>query len=582
MMKILYRYKILVFFIVLLSLFLNLYGINWGVPDKERINLVFEDVSLVKILSEEMQKSREEIYEKMEFWADPSQPMKEKTIEVEIKNEKLSISRKMIDAARSYLIRSYGDDEQHTLICMGNMNPSKLNFNPRFFIYGGGYLYPVAVGLKIASLFNYLDLNSDIKYYFLNPQQMGKMFTTGRIIGAIFCAIATYLIFLCGINLYGIRTGLIASLLFSVVPGTVIFSHHLKPYALTIFWMMLSFYWVTRILKEDKIKLPILAGLFAGFSAGTNLLSGFVLFFIPFAYFLRKLPQENISKKLKMILIAIAFFIVGFLLTNPYWLSSLKNVVNEYKTASGCWGFNPTVGNLYYYLRYTLSSVFGIPLLIFIICGIAYAFYKREKQDILILPLLLLMLIYFASSTTKFAHYGIFLAPFLIFLVGRFFAVGLSKTKRLKWITLIFLIFVSFYTFSYSFSYDKIFAQKNTRTIAGEWINNNISQGSKIGLLGLPSPWRTPPFSFFRYSLEITGFDKEIIRKKQPKYFILSEYQWQRSIGYKEMRKWFENYREIKRFEKIPNFFVFKFKRTENSPHDWCIPNPTILIFERK
>ena len=71
--------------------------------------------------------------------------------------------------------------------------------------------------------------------------------------------------------------------------------------------------------------------------------------------------------------------------------------------------------------------------------------------------------------------------------------------KNFKLLGNIIVFFVLAWTFLYSISYTRIFMQKNIRDIAGEWINENIPEKAKIGLLQMPAPYRTPPFQFYRY-----------------------------------------------------------------------------------
>lgn len=191
------------------------------------------------------------------------------------------------------------------------------------------------------------------------------------------------------------------------------------------------------------------------------------------------------------------------------------------------------------------------------------------------------MLIYFASFDARSSRLGISLAPFFVLLVARFFDAGLSNNiKWFKLLTYIFLLLVIFCNFIYSFSHDKICAQKNIRIIAGEWINNNIPPGVKIGLFELPS-LGIPPFNLFRYNLKITGFDKILIEKNKPEYFIFSESECEK-IGWTKTMELLNNYREIKKFEKLQTFLNFEVKKSRPFSGDWANVNPVILIFKRK
>lgn len=142
------------------------------------------------------------------------------------------------------------------------------------------------------------------------------------------------------------------------------------------------------------------------------------------------------------------------------------------------------------------------------------------------------------------------------------------------------MFFVILFTFFYSAAYTQIFVKENVREEAGRWINANIPENSKIGLMQMPAPYRTPPFQFYRYKL-LSIKNKNHLEVLKPDYFIISEYETQ-GMNTFELENFFENYDRIKEFIKIPSFAGITFKRTQFSAKDFWIPNPCITIYMRK
>jgi hypothetical protein len=133
----------------------------------------------------------------------------------------------------------------------------------------------------------------------------------------------------------------------------------------------------------------------------------------------------------------------------------------------------------------------------------------------------------------------------------------------------------------YTTSYLVVFNQRNVRDVAGDWINHNIAPGERIGLSQYPAPYRTPPFAFYRYNLIPLNWDKKLLDKTRPKYFLFSEYEAQ-LISTDLLNSFLKDYRLWKKFEKPARIAGLKFERTGFSAKDWWQPNPYILIFKRK
>ncbi|MCM8829914.1 MAG: hypothetical protein NC824_02830, partial [Candidatus Omnitrophica bacterium] len=128
------------------------------------------------------------------------------------------------------------------------------------------------------------------------------------------------------------------------------------------------------------------------------------------------------------------------------------------------------------------------------------------------------------------------------------------------------------------------------RTEAGIWIKENIPTGSKIGVTEVPWQFQMPPFDYYAYRVEVTGYNIEEVQKKKPEYFILSSFQAPippYPLRLQEERINFYNefistglYREEKRFERYPSFTGITF-RTKQLPEDLIYLNPTIVIFKK-
>ena len=572
--------------LVVLSLFLNIWGINWGVPDDERISLVFGSREIISGISGIMKESRDDIRSQLES---PLQEQKyeEKSIGLDMKGKTVHIPRSQLDGARSFLIRSYGGDEQRPLVSLSGMKPGKLDLNPRMYFYGGFYLYGLGAFLKMLSVFKLVTVQSNSAYYFINPSEMGKIFIAARAYSAIFASLAVYLMYMIGALLFNRKTGLIAALFFCLTPGVVLWSHYLSPFAFTLFWLNLSLYFCAQIYKTGRFRYYILSGVFAGLASGALIHYGYVLLGVPLAHFLRSVKEGNgillSLKKIfsKKILISLCLFLACFLAVNPYYVISLKTMIAEFRHAKQWWRSEYSPRNWAYHFVKVLPYQFGWLIWIAAAAGLVFAAARHTAEDIFFLALTVPLYIYISSSTTYYAHYGLPLVPFMLMpaaaMLGR---EGGFPGKRIAFSA--FIAAIALYTFALDVSYDRIFAGVNIRTQAGRWIDKEIPKGSSVGMLETPSPWRTPPINPFRYRIVVTARDSKILEKERPEYYYINEFQWMRGVSFPVVRDFISGYEEIKRFEQRPRLFGITLVSGKDQPWDWPSPNPLMIVYKRR
>lgn len=566
--------KYIVIFISLLSLYLHLYGINWGIPDEQVSSMIFKNREQIATFIPLMLTTHQEIREMQIYYGAPYKPHYRPDEKITIDGKK-TVSKEIINSCRSYFTRSSGADEQAVIVALSKMSPSRFEFNPHFYEYGGVYLYPMGFFFYILSKFKVIKTTPDMSFYFLNPEEMGKLYIWGRVFGAIGALISIVVFFLICKDLFNNKIlNYLLTLLYGTSAGFVVWSHYLKPFSYGMLWFLLTLYALIKFYKSEKEKWLYIASGFAGLSFGTLLSYGYIywaiIVFILFA-------KTNIQWKIKNICFTGLIFLITFFITNPYVILSYKEFIQELKYLKAYWHRDISLNAINIFLfntmRYGLGAFLWFIILIGFIGGIIY---KPEKLSFILLFIILPAFFYFAFTTAEWVHYSIFLYPLFIISAGLFFA-----RTRFKNVITSCLIIVSLYTILYTFSYVKLFGMENTREEAGRWINENILLSEKIGLLEAPSPWRTPPFRFLEYDICIAA-DKKEIEKEKPEYFIVSEYQWLRGPGMETIKNILSDYEIFNKFEREPSILGIQFKHPENIPYDWCHPNPVILIWKRK
>lgn len=193
----------------------------------------------------------------------------------------------------------------------------------------------------------------------------------------------------------------------------------------------------------------------------------------------------------KLLLVGLISMAVGFLFGTPYTLLDFKTflpfLTGHIAQAQAGWLTESPVEN--YYIEVItdfLKNGMGIFLLALCLLSLLYGVYCRTKADILVLSFPLIYYLINGSSKLNFSRYWNPVLPFLVLLWVRFLYDGVNKICKGVRLQNIFLILIPLLlTLSpiyQSIRFGYLISQKDTRTLAKEWIEKNIPAGTKIAL----------------------------------------------------------------------------------------------------
>jgi hypothetical protein len=181
-------------------------------------------------------------------------------------------------------------------------------------------------------------------------------------------------------------------------------------------------------------------------------------------------------------------FIAAFALSNPPIIMGIKQfIIYHLQVYANVYDEVPYAieGNGYYTYLLILYKEMGIPLLLTTIAGLAYALYKREDWDIILLVFIIGM--YCMLSGTTFLvqdRYLMVIFPALYLLTGRLVDSLLTNyaplEKRKVPALLIISIVLCIYPLVASLKYVRTLTEENTSILSKRWIEENIPPGSKI------------------------------------------------------------------------------------------------------
>lgn len=323
---------------------------------------------------------------------------------------------------------------------------------------------------------------------FLSMQ--GKMFEILRLNTLLFGCLSIIVLSKISKNILKIRTSLVV-FLFIFTPCWLMLSNYFKYDIALLFWILLSLYVILKFIKRPTGSAYIIAGIVSSLALATKisaipLFGIYILSFFMFGF--KKL-------KIKYLAIGVLLYITTFLLLGipdkligrgeytEFFYSNLVTTPNE------SYNYNLGIHYWIYLLINQFPTNFGYPLSVLFLISIfvlCFKVIKKPSHMKIELFLLISLLLFLLSLTTlklfSSGNRSLVLLPFIVLIVG----VSIKSIKLPKIIYILLMTsFIGFQTIQ-SFSWMHIKWSKDIREVSSEWIVNNISKKTEIGVENIP------------------------------------------------------------------------------------------------
>ncbi|KAF0127099.1 MAG: glycosyl transferase family protein [Elusimicrobia bacterium] len=442
----------------------------------------------------------------------------------------------------AYHVNTYNCDENTAIANLQAMDPAKLDLNPvgpkTPYALGEGTfnLYTYAALLKTLSAAGVIKLTTDKEFYYSNPGEWGKFFKAGRLLSAAYGALTVLMVFLLAKSMFGPAAGFIAALLIAVLPAHVTNSRYLIMTVPGTFWIVLSFYFLKKLMDSGAVRDYLLAGTAAGLAASTRY-SGLPAVFMPVAaHLIAGAPVSRLWKAAAAIAAAAFFFLLG----TPYALLDHENFIKGLLVVGGLAGGAGPAGGALDGLRsvyVNFSQAMGSLTLAACAGGVVLAAFRRTRDDLLLLAWVLpLLAIFLKAGENALASRILPVLPFLVILAGRALAELGAHHPRLARGLAALLLGQALLFHAAAF---RLVRGTDIRDEASAWMVSAIAPGSSIGLIKEPS-WFSPglierkyrhpghrglpDFSYIPLHSDnwafYTGYDR--LAELEPEYVVLS------------------------------------------------------------
>jgi len=574
-----------IFPILLVSLFLNLFALDFGLPSEERLEMAFSGKEDIKIKEGEIRKVMEKgTWRRSEFAGGEDR-------------------KEMADWTHYFdLMRTYHPDEQYTLKMLANMNPKKFDFNPKNFVYMPFYSYQIGFGIALGALLKYVHLTKDMFYYLLNPEEFARMYLAGRMVVSLLGTGIIFLIYLIGCSLFSKGVGLLSAATMSVIPLFVSISHFIKPDVPCLFWSMMAFLFITYLYKSGRLKWYILSGIFIGLASGSKHYGIFLIVPLSLAHmlFLRDTgkfrPGNIFSREIFFSFISILF---AFFCASPYILTDFDRFLRDVTWLKGAVSIDCNFRNIcdlsFYYVISGFQYVFSPGIFMLFILSFFAKLKEREGRYLLLLAPVFLYFILILFSANRSIEYALPAFPLLSILSASFVLEGTKRSEiksAVPGLKLTFSILAILLAFVYSAGYVYSMKFADVRMDASRWIADNIKPDSSLGVEKYPVIYRMPSLNPGKYRIAtINSLDDDRISRID--YFISSSFEWKffgfhDYLGRESLRedlgaKLVESgkFRILKRFETMPSVLGIKMTKDYQLCGTLETIFPAFIVLER-
>jgi 4-amino-4-deoxy-L-arabinose transferase-like glycosyltransferase len=319
---------------------------------------------------------------------------------------------------------------------------------------------------------------------------MPTIILLGRIITVFFGVGTVGLTFLTGKQLTGkSAVGLLASLMVAISTVNVVHSRFVTPDTLVVFFVAAAFLAIVMVYQQGRLRYYLIAGLCIGFAASSKYYGGIMVLSLLFAHFLR---YGKSGLKERNIYLALFLCGLGFLVTTPYALFDLSTFLTDLQKAGQTYatGHAGMEGNtLSWYLTFMWQTSGLISLLA--ILEILRGFYCRSKEIILLSFFPVVYFVFISRFIVRNDRTFLTLTPFLFLLAASFLVylierAGQIQSQALRRLSLLatasFLIVVLIQPVLKTTENLIQLSIVDSRESARVWINDNLPPGAKIAI----------------------------------------------------------------------------------------------------
>lgn len=359
----------------------------------------------------------------------------------------------------------------------GNLHPIKWH-HPTFLTYSSALIVACAEAISGTTLIDY------------------ERLLISRIWIAFLGSMTVLVVFFVGRYWHSSTLGLISALFLAILPLHVLCSHYLKECVPLVFWMAIALGFFLRFVREKKMYLAVLSGIFTGFATATKYfgLSLLLIFLIALLF----LSGSKVWQRKKTIVLGLFIFslLVGFLAFMPYSVLDFQKFQDGFRydlhRARRGHERQPIYPWRYVWTFHIQKSIIPgatLPLFILFLAGLGCALRSDGNETKLLAIYWLVLYFLIESSPLKpppnYERYVLPLFPVLVLFAGYMIVYLYARISpgAIKYSAIFLLILVSYFPLRQTILMDSAM-NPDTRETSAFWIAQIIPLDSNLLIVG--------------------------------------------------------------------------------------------------
>lgn len=369
----------------------------------------------------------------------------------------------------------------------GDLNPHRFN-NPTLYKYVLFIEYTMSyvLGKVIGAFQDCLDFEA------LWANDPTQFFLSGRLTTAGLSTVTIILVYMIGKRAYGRRQGLIAALLLSFTFLHARDSHYAVNDVPLAFMACMALLYCIRLMRSRSWWAYLGVGIAGGLATSIKHTGVFLILPLFLAHVLSHHagPPTSLAKIVdRRVVIALLVFAVAYVLGTPYSLldheTFTRDVVKMYERGvHGYKGIQIDGASGWVYYVKSLNWGMGYALLGLSLSGVLYAIYRHQEEDMVLVSYPLVLYLTMSRQLMFFSRFIIPAIPMLTVFAGRLLVDSVNwlpfRDRYKGAATAVLAALILAQPAWSTIRHDILLTREDTRTLAREWVEENVPGGARI------------------------------------------------------------------------------------------------------
>lgn len=402
------------------------------------------------------------------------------------------------------------------------------DWNPNFTVYPAAQMYVQHGVLRAyARLVGY---KSSFREVYAKDKQ-ALAYLIARRTSAAFGTATIPAMYLAGARAFGPTAALAAATIVTFSTIHVRESKYATTDAATSFWLTIACWLLLRVVLRGKVRDSLLAGLVSGFAIASKYPAGAILFGVGLAHFGARRREGRTLWRTFCDLrpyVAVYAAVLTFLCATPYFVLDWDQTVKDFAYQRGFvqngvgntlagWGWS-------WLTLKVMPDSFGLALALLLAAGVLWGVVRPRPGTLSLVGFVLLACAGMAGSRYAFYRYVLVPLPGLVLLAGRLLGdVADLLARRIRPARAAFAVLLGLFlllvpSMIRDWKLNRILARRDTRTLAREWILQNVPTPEPIAASDPGTPYGKPqlPLSYTWVPIE----DVDVMRAKGVRYVL--------------------------------------------------------------